>query len=55
MQAFGGTDQFILTWKIEGGKRSASRPGRFIPRESAPNIHKIGRYVDPRAGWAFWS
>jgi hypothetical protein len=29
---------------------SASRPGRFTPRERAPGTHWIGGYVGPRAG-----
>jgi hypothetical protein len=28
---------------------SASRPGRFIPRERAPGTHWIGGWVGPRA------
>jgi len=31
---------------LDGGQCSASRPGRFIPRETAPNT----RWVGPRAG-----
>jgi hypothetical protein len=29
--------------------RSASRPGRFTPREEAPDTHCIRGWVDPRA------
>jgi hypothetical protein len=35
---------------IIGGEWSASRPGRFTPGERAPGIHRIGDWVDPRAG-----
>jgi hypothetical protein len=32
------------------GEWSASRPGRFTPRERAPVTHWIGGWVGPRAG-----
>jgi hypothetical protein len=32
-----------------GGDWSASRPGRFTPRERAAGTHKIGGWVGPRA------
>jgi hypothetical protein len=38
-----------LTSALDGGKRSASRPGRFTPRERAPGTHWIGGWVGPRA------
>jgi hypothetical protein len=38
-----------LTSALDGGEWSASRPGRFIPRERAPGIHWIGGRVGPRA------
>jgi hypothetical protein len=37
-----------LTSALDGGEWSASRPGRFTPRESAPGTHVIGGWVDPR-------
>jgi hypothetical protein len=33
-----------------GGEWSTSRPGRFTPRERAPDTHWIGGWVDLRAG-----
>jgi hypothetical protein len=39
----------FLTSNLEGGEWSASRPGRFIPRERAPGAHWIGGWVGPRA------
>jgi hypothetical protein len=38
-----------LTPALDGGERSASRPGRFTPRERAPGTHWIGGWVGPRA------
>jgi hypothetical protein len=38
-----------LTATLDGGEWSASRPGRFTPRERAPGIHWIGGWVGPRA------
>jgi hypothetical protein len=38
-----------LTSALDGGKWSASRPGRFTPRERAPDTHWIGVWVGPRA------
>jgi hypothetical protein len=35
---------------IAGCEWSASRPGRFRPRERAHTIYTIGGLVDPRAG-----
>jgi hypothetical protein len=37
-----------LTSALDGGEWSASRPGRFIPRERAPGTHWIGVRVGPR-------
>jgi hypothetical protein len=39
-----------LTLALDGGEWSASRPGRFTPRERAPCTNWIGGWVDPRAG-----
>jgi hypothetical protein len=38
-----------LTSALDGGEWSASRPGRFTPRERAPGTHWIGGWVDARA------
>jgi hypothetical protein len=38
-----------LTSALHEGEWSASRPGRFIPRERAPGTHWIGGCVGPRA------
>jgi hypothetical protein len=38
-----------LTSALDGGEWSASRPGRFTPRERAPGTHWIGGWVGPRA------
>jgi hypothetical protein len=38
-----------LTLALDGSEWSASRPGRFTPRERAPGNHWIGGWVDPRA------
>jgi hypothetical protein len=35
---------------LAGGEWSASCPGLFTPKESAPGTHCIGGGVDPRAG-----
>jgi hypothetical protein len=34
---------------LDGGEWSASRPGRFTPRERARGTHWIGGWVGPRA------
>jgi hypothetical protein len=39
----------FLTSALDGGEWSASRSGRFTPREIAPGIHWIGGWVGPRA------
>jgi hypothetical protein len=38
-----------LTSALDGGEWSASRPGRFTPRERAPGTHWIGSWMGPRA------
>jgi hypothetical protein len=38
-----------LTPVVDGGEWSASRPGRSIPRETAPRTHWIGDWIGPRA------
>jgi hypothetical protein len=42
----------FLTSALLGGEWSASRPGRFTPRERAPGTHWIGGWVCPRASLA---
>jgi hypothetical protein len=44
--------QPFLTFTLDGGEWSASRPGRFTLWERAPSTHSIGDWVDPRAGLA---
>jgi hypothetical protein len=38
----GGIAPRILTLALDGGEWTASRPGRFTPRERAPGTHWIG-------------
>jgi hypothetical protein len=38
-----------LSSALDGGEWSASHPGRFTPREGAPDTLWIGGWVDPRA------
>jgi hypothetical protein len=38
-----------LTLALDGGEWSASRSGRFTPREWAPGTHWIGDWVGTRA------
>jgi hypothetical protein len=38
-----------LTSALDGGEWSASRPGRFTPRERSPGTDWIGSWVGPRA------
>jgi hypothetical protein len=38
-----------FTSALDGGEWSASRPGRFIPRERAAGTHWIGGWVGHRA------
>jgi hypothetical protein len=40
---------YSLTSALDVGEWSASRPGRFIPRERAPGTLWIGGWVGPRA------
>jgi hypothetical protein len=50
MKAYGGVDVEIyifLASALVGGERSASRPGRFTPREGAPGTHWTGGWVGP--------
>jgi hypothetical protein len=48
MKAYGGVDVYIhvfLTSALIGGEWSASRPGRFTPREKAPGTRWMGDRV----------
>jgi hypothetical protein len=36
-----------LTSALDGSEWSASRPGRFTPRETAPGTHWIGGWMGP--------
>jgi hypothetical protein len=38
-----------LTSALDAGEWSASRPGRFTPKEGSPFTHYIGGWVGPRA------
>jgi hypothetical protein len=52
MEAYCGSGDItsFLTSELDEGEWSASRPGRFIPRERAPGIRWIGGWVGTRAG-----
>jgi hypothetical protein len=52
MKAYWGVEVWLhafLTSALDGGKLSASRSGRFTPRERAPDTHWIGDWVDPQS------
>jgi hypothetical protein len=56
MKAYWGVEDsstYYLTSALDGGDWSASRPGRFTPRERAPGTHWIGGWVSPRAIMSF--
>jgi hypothetical protein len=42
------TSTHSLTSALDGGEWSASRSGRFTPRERAPRTHWIGGWLGPR-------
>jgi hypothetical protein len=53
MKAYWGMEVQLhacFTSALDGGEWSASRPGRFTPRERASSTHWIGGWVGPRAG-----
>jgi hypothetical protein len=43
------TSTHSLTSALDGGEWSASRPGRFTPKERASGTHWIGGWMGPRA------
>jgi hypothetical protein len=51
MEAYWGSGGIAhsLTSALDGDEWSASRPGRFTPRESDPGTHWIGGWVGHRA------
>jgi hypothetical protein len=52
MKSYWGSGVWLhafLTSALGGREWSASRPGRFTPRERAPGTHWIGGWVAPRA------
>ncbi|KDR20851.1 hypothetical protein L798_04655 [Zootermopsis nevadensis] len=46
----GGIAYSVLTSAPDGGKWSASYPGRALPPGKEPGTHWIGGWVGPRAG-----
>jgi hypothetical protein len=51
MKVYGGvgtTASLFFTSALDGGERTASRPGSFTIRESSPGIHWRGDWVSPR-------
>jgi hypothetical protein len=52
MKAYGVDVQthVFLTWVLDVGEWSASRPGRFAFGDRAPDTHWIGGRVGPRTG-----
>jgi hypothetical protein len=47
----GGIAALILNLGTSGGEWSASRPGRFTPKERAPDTHWTGGWV----GHRYWN
>jgi hypothetical protein len=51
MKAYGGVHVCLFsTSALVGGEWSALHPGRFTPGERAFGTHRIGRWMDARAG-----
>jgi hypothetical protein len=53
MKAYWGVEVQLHTFftsPLDGGERSASRPGRFTLKYRAPGTHWIEGWVGPRAG-----
>jgi hypothetical protein len=46
----GGIAPQLLTWALDGGEWSASRPCRLTPPKRVPDSHWIEGWVVPRAG-----
>jgi hypothetical protein len=46
----GGIAPPFLTSALDGGEWSASRPGRYTPRERGPGTYRVGGWVGLRAG-----
>jgi hypothetical protein len=44
----------FLTSALEGGEWSASRPGRFTPREIVTSAHWIWGWWAPEPVWTLW-
>jgi hypothetical protein len=57
MKTFWGVEVYLhtfLTSELDGGEWSASRPGRFNPRETAPYTHWIWVGWAPEPVWTRW-
>jgi hypothetical protein len=50
----GGIALLFLNSALDAGEWTASRPGRFTPRELAPGIHWIGDRLDAAAYLALY-
>jgi len=53
METYGGVEVWLhafLTSALDGGEWSASLPGRFAPREGAPNARWVGGWVGTGGG-----
>jgi hypothetical protein len=48
------TSTHSLTSALDGGEWSASRTGRFTPRERAPGTHWMGGWVCSEPFWKRW-
>jgi hypothetical protein len=44
----------FLTYELDYGEWSASRPGHFTPSTIAPSNHKIVAWVGLGPVWTFW-
>jgi hypothetical protein len=53
IKAYWGAEVLLYAFStsaLDGGEWSASRPGRFTPRERVPGTHWKGGWEGPRAG-----